>query len=210
MQIHPGCGFNKCEYVTPLDISFPAVTPCLLTLRPGDVVTCLGKARIFDATRKIHFEDNAIICRWPQLMDSMPWNAFHLFSGGYMGWSRALIWLGKKEANCAISQQISVDADSTAMDCWKQTFGRDCLIAPVDADTPWQASQNIGVCADVADQTIARLGVFQNNAISTMSPPCIAWRKKPGLEHRSWFRLCRCDQSCWTFSTNYRVCRMFW
>ena len=174
-RFSPGNGFHRCDEVAVLDVSFPEVTPCLRTMCPGDIITCMGRAKVYDA--KIDFGDDTIICRWPQLQSALPWNAIHLFSGGFLGWSRALGWLAKREPSCVCSQQIYIDADPCVMECWSHAFGKPFMQSPIMRDTPRQASQHVGVCTEVADRTIARLALFHNNVIETLSPPCISWSR---------------------------------
>ena len=171
----PGHGFHPHDQARQWEITCPEVTPCLLTLCPGDVVTWQGQAKIYDA--KIAFDNQVVVCRWPQYHAAMPWNAIHWFSGGYMGWSRALNWLGKKQPECLMSQQIFVDADATVMKCWEQDSGKECHFGAIPYDTKWNPAPAIGVCAEIAEPSLARLGVYQSNLLETMSPPCISWSK---------------------------------
>ena len=174
-RFHHACGFQPADAVQPLVVSFPEVTPCLATMCPGDTITCHGLAKLFDA--KIHFMNDVIICRWPQMVAEMPWNAIHLFSGGYMGWSRALSWLGKKKPECMCSQQVFVDADPMVMNIWNETFSQEHILGPIDSHASWKASPFLGVCTPVADETVARMAMFHSNLLTTLSPPCISWSK---------------------------------
>ena len=171
----PGHGFQPHDHARQWEVTCPEVTPCLLTLCPGDVVTWQGKAKIYDA--KIAFDNQVVVCRWPQYHAAMPWNAIHWFSGGYMGWSKALNWLGKKQPECLMSQQIFVDADATVMQCWEQDSGKDCHFGAIPHDAQWNPAPVIGVCAEIAEPSLARLSMYQSNLLETMSPPCVSWSK---------------------------------
>ena len=174
-RFYPGVGFAPHDDARQWSITMPEVTPCLRTMCPGDVITCHGKAKIYDA--KITYDKNVIFCRWPQFQGSLPWNVIHWFSGGYMGWSRAISWLAKREPECAIGQQIFVDSDQKVMQCWSQDAGRQFVNAPICPHAKWDPAPVTGVCGEVADLSIARLACFQNNVIETMSPPCISWSR---------------------------------
>ena len=172
---NPGAGFSQQDDARLLDIAFLEVTPCLLTLCPGDIVTCHGKAKIYDS--KLSFDSTTVVCRWPTLHPAMPWNVIHWFSGGFMGWSKAFAWLAKKEPDCAISQQVFVDSNPQVMDCWAKDTGRSYVHGPISPDAKWNPSPTIGVCSEVADVSLGRLATFQSNSIQTMSPPCVSWSK---------------------------------
>ena len=171
----PGLGFKPHESARQWEITCPEVTPCLRTLCPGDIVTRQGPAKIFDAS--ISYDNDVVICRWPQYHAALPWNAIHWFSGGFMGWSRALAWLGRKEPDCLLSQQAFVDADVSVMQCWEQDTGRPVHHGAIPFDGQWNPAPLIGICAKVADPSLSRLGVFQTNLLETLSPPCVSWSK---------------------------------
>ena len=171
----PGRGFHPDDRARIFDVNFNRLTPSVQAICPGDIVTCLGDAKLKGSS--LSFGEDVIICAWPQFLQDVAFNFVHWFSGGFLGWSRALTWLARNEPMCMIGQQISVDADPCAMQCWKQTTGKDFMVSPICNTCPMQVAKHVGVCGPVHDLTIARLVNFPNNLIETMSPPCVSWTR---------------------------------
>ena len=150
-------------------------------VRQGDQVVCYGKA----AWRHDHFmfAEDAILNRRPSLSVSMPFNAVHLFSGGYMGWSRAFEALARTEMNIGVGCQMFVDHDPAVMECCARTHGLTVTHGPsVPAIREWKSMK--ALCTHVADFTICHHLDFFDNLVVTMSPPCISWcrgGKRQGL-----------------------------
>lgn len=91
LPFRPGQGFEmSCDQEMPLTIHMQEPAKRSICLSPGVQIVCTGllQKQVFE--KEIWIKDATISYR-PELCTHMSWNAVHLFSGGFSGWSQALI-----------------------------------------------------------------------------------------------------------------------
>ena len=140
----------------------------------GDSITIYGKALWRDSAYV--FENDAVVTHRACVAPSLPFHALHLFSGGFMGWSRAFEVLSRTALEISTGNQIFVDHDPKVMECCAKTNG---LIVHEGPSKPRRSPvfQKIGICTDVGDKSLCHHVSYLDNLICTMSPPCISWSR---------------------------------
>ena len=175
MTFHPWQGFvieedcNLCIqiYLEQLSARQPKICN-------GDAITIYGKAWWKEVAYV--FEKDSIVTHRAALVPSLPFHALHLFSGGFMGWSRAFEALSRTALDVSIGDQIFVDHDPKVMECCAKTHG---LTVHEGPSTPRQSPfmQKIGICTGVEDKSLCHHVSCLDNLICTISPPCISWSR---------------------------------
>ena len=173
---HPWKGFVVEEDISSLvTIEVIGMNERLPRLREDDAITIYGTARWVDD--HFVFEKDAIIAVKPELAPALPFHALHLFSGGFMGWSKAFEQMKATSLSIGAANQIFVDHDKKVMDCWAKTYGLTVHYGPSSPRTSLGFQSHVGLCTTVADKTICHQCQFHENLILTMSPPCVSWSR---------------------------------
>ena len=182
LRYSPWLGFNKDPISgRTLNVNIDKLETRNFNVLEGDQIVCYGKAAW--VSDHLRFREDAILNGRPSLATSMPFHAVHLFSGGYMGWSRAFDALTKTDLCVGAGSQIFVDHDPVVMECCAKTHGLTVKRGPsVPAICEWKPMK--ALCTAVGDVTICHHFDFLDNMVFTMSPPCVSWSrggKRQGL-----------------------------
>lgn len=95
---------------------------------------------------------------------------YHLFSGGFCGWSKALEW----KNDSAFRTIMALDCDEDAVQCWAL---QNCAYVLTDKATQNRIydAAKLGIVSDIADSAWICVCCSPYNSTFSLSPPCTSW-----------------------------------
>ena len=163
-------------------VIIPSLSRRPIKLQVGSEIIIYGK--VVEGCMETTFVEDVIHLHRPCLDRDLPFNALHLFAGGYCGWTRALSWLHDHVEGISCGSQVSVDADPMVLEAWSEQHGYQHYVGATHALSTWDPTEHIGICTAVQDKTCLRRCLWPTNTIATVSPPCVSWSrggKREGL-----------------------------
>ena len=148
-----------------------------MNVRPGCHIIGLGQALHKESQRTLVFEPGMQLLFRPEFSEDFGWDALHLFSGGFGGWSQALGWLPKTPLGLTVGREIFVDHDADVMAVWEQKYKIQAKALPIEKMKVWDATLKVGLLGDVKDPSIMHTLTTQVNLLCTASPPCVSWSR---------------------------------
>ena len=156
-------------------IRVPQATERSISLCRGGRVVIAGPLNSVQVDGEICFDSKAVVIHRPELQTDLTWTVVHAFSGVFGGWKQAIHWLSKKGSSAIFGRHISVDASEEVMRVWEAKHEKKAFCAPLLPTQPWIADAEVGILAQVAENSILSLCHDQVNVVATMSPPCQPW-----------------------------------
>lgn len=174
-EFHPGVGFavakpgSKTMRLS-LDMSRRSIAP-----KAGDQIICYGMQVQAASWETLAFGDDAIVVFRAQWRPEEPLHVLHLFSGAYCGWSRALRWMAHALPLVNVATEVCIDHDPKIMEAWSCQHGIRHQKGTTLSTAPVDLASKAGICTSVGDKSLLNCWPYENNAITTASPPCISW-----------------------------------
>ena len=175
MWFVPGTGFlpPREERITRVHIH--DILHKNLHLCQGVQIMCIGEKKPGSDDHDVTLTD-ANICFRPEFDPALPWDCFHMFCGGFCGWSQALRWMDRAQ-EIYLGQEIFLDADPQIMSIWSVKHGTQYRTLPLAGNEAWCPAKQVGLCGCISEPCVADACRTQANLIATMSPPCQSWSK---------------------------------
>lgn len=129
----------------------------------------------------------------PELQPEMEWQACHLFSGSFEGWSKALEWCCLKKI-FRVRHSFSIDCDQEVMRMWSLQNQAEFRVATISCDHIDEKEKR-GFCMPIHEFSWANWCRFPVNEIFTASPPCQPWSlggTSAGIECDNGFAFIQC------------------
>ena len=135
MWFVPGTGFlpPREERITRVHIH--DILHKNLHLCQGVQIMCIGEKKPGSDDHDVTLTD-ANICFRPEFDPALPWDCFHMFCGGFCGWSQALRWMDRAQ-EIYLGQEIFLDADPQIMSIWSVKHGTQYRTLPLAGNEAW-------------------------------------------------------------------------
>ena len=179
-QYGSGFNFNVGQKGT---IRIPDIHQRALPFGDGDRIICCGKMRCLEGQTWIG-DRQTVAIPFPSFNHEAHWNAVHLFSGAFDGWTQAFNRLPRVFGDFLIGSQVHLDADLEVAQAWVKKHGIPYSATPLMPRPTFDFSPHRFIHGDVKDISFLHLAGFGGNTIYTASPPCVSWSrggKKQGL-----------------------------